>query len=81
MADTIPGGYYIGTDGKPHDANGNPISVNSAQEKSTRNAELSAEELAAKKQADDARAAKIAAKKQADDARAAAALAKKNKDK
>lgn len=22
---TIPGGYYIGTDGKPHDANGNPI--------------------------------------------------------
>ena len=25
MAETIPGGYYIGADGKPHDANGNPI--------------------------------------------------------
>lgn len=23
----IPGGYYIGADGKPHDANGNPIPV------------------------------------------------------
>ncbi len=24
-SNTIPGGYYIGTDGKPHDAHGNPI--------------------------------------------------------
>jgi len=25
--DTIPGGHYIGTDGNPHDANGNPITA------------------------------------------------------
>lgn len=25
MSTTIKGGYYIGTDGKPHDANGKPI--------------------------------------------------------
>jgi hypothetical protein len=25
MATTKPGGYYLGTDGKPHDANGKPI--------------------------------------------------------
>lgn len=25
MGQTIPGGYYIGTDGQPHDANGNPV--------------------------------------------------------
>jgi hypothetical protein len=29
MADTIPGGYYLGTDGKPHDANGRPIAKKS----------------------------------------------------
>lgn len=23
--ETIPGGYYIGADGKPHDANGRPL--------------------------------------------------------
>lgn len=28
MPETIPGGYYIGTNGKPHDANGNPIELN-----------------------------------------------------
>lgn len=27
MATTIPGGYYLGTDGKPHDAHGNPLPV------------------------------------------------------
>lgn len=27
MATTIPGGYYLGTDGKPHDANGKPLPV------------------------------------------------------
>ncbi|MBA2412276.1 MAG: hypothetical protein H0V63_05555 [Burkholderiaceae bacterium] len=25
MAETIPGGYYLGTDGEPHDANGRPV--------------------------------------------------------
>ena len=25
--ETIPGGYYIGVDGTPHDANGNPLPV------------------------------------------------------
>ncbi len=25
MADTVPGGRYLGPDGKLHDANGNPI--------------------------------------------------------
>jgi len=25
MAETKPGGFYLGTDGKPHDANGTPI--------------------------------------------------------
>lgn len=26
MAETIPGGYYIGANGQPHDANGKPLS-------------------------------------------------------
>ena len=25
MAETIPGGYYLGSDGQPHDANGKPL--------------------------------------------------------
>lgn len=25
MAETIPGGYYLGADGEPHDANGKKI--------------------------------------------------------
>ena len=32
MATTIPGGYYIGTDGKPHDAHGNPLPLPPAAE-------------------------------------------------
>lgn len=27
MAETVPGGYYIGEDGRPHDAMGRPLSV------------------------------------------------------
>lgn len=27
MAETQPGGYYIGTDGTAHDANGNPVEL------------------------------------------------------
>ena len=27
MATTVPGGYYLGTDGKPHDAEGRPLPV------------------------------------------------------
>ncbi len=31
MSDTIPGGYYIGTDGIPHDAHGNVIAAPAAK--------------------------------------------------
>ncbi len=27
MSTTVPGGYYLGTDGKPHDADGRPLPV------------------------------------------------------
>ena len=33
--ETIPGGYYIGVDGTPHDANGNPLSVIEAVQEPT----------------------------------------------
>ena len=32
MAKTKPGGYYIGTDGKPHDANGNAIEADLSED-------------------------------------------------
>lgn len=32
MSDTIPGGYYIGANGKAHDANGNPIPLRAEDE-------------------------------------------------
>lgn len=32
MAQTIPGGYYLGANGQPHDANGKPLPLMKAEE-------------------------------------------------
>ena len=42
----VPGGYYLGADGQPHDANGNPIKGKAAAK-----AEADAEEDEAEEQA------------------------------
>ena len=42
---TVPGGHFIGTDGQPHDANGNPIKGKAAAK-----AEADAEEDEAEEQ-------------------------------
>lgn len=57
MGNTIPGGYYLGEDGKPHDAWGNVVEKQSAKaiEKEAKDAEtdpIAAEQLRAKMQAE-----------------------------
>jgi hypothetical protein len=75
MAETIPGGYYIGTDGQPHDANGRPVKkMSDAALKRARGQaeELSDEQKAARAEARAAEQAALEAEEAAEKAGAKA---------
>jgi hypothetical protein len=71
MAETIPGGYYIGTDGQPHDANGRPVKKMS--DAALKRARGQAEELSDEQRAAGAKAESAGAQVKAADKNAKAA--------
>jgi hypothetical protein len=68
MAETIPGGYFLGPDGQPHDANGKPVKRMS--DRALKSARGKAEELTDAQR--DALAAQRAAEQKALEAEEAA---------
>lgn len=87
MATTIPGGYYLGPDGEPHDADGKPVkklsdrALRSAREKAgaltDEQRDALAQHRAAEQQRLEAEEAAEQASASADDAKAAVKQADK----
>lgn len=74
MAETVPGGYYLGPNGEPHDANGKPvkkISDAKVREHKAKGGQLTEAQIAARAEAHAAEQRRLEAEEAAEAAAAA----------